>query len=170
MDWSQRVNHYRLVTAVGQPRPEPGLLTPGSRPPPRTSLVCSLPAPGAVKSRVSLRIPIGSVDVGTACCARHQHALRTRVSAPQVRAHCLLACLASSCSAISATAVQPSSAAHCGIGRRGIRVSTQIAFTRAHCLLDCCHGPCLSCVVMLCRQRHCRATLQCRPLWDRAYR
>ena len=54
-----------------------------------------------------------------------------------------LACLASSCSAISATAVQPSSAAHCGIGRRDrretLRASTQFAYTRAHCLLDCCH-------------------------------
>jgi len=126
--------------AVGQPRPEPGLLTPGSRPPPRTALVCSLPAHGALNSRVLLRIPIGSVDVGTARCARHRHALRTRVSAPQARAQCLLACLASSCSAISATAVQPSSAAHCGIGRREpLRASTQIAYTRAHCLLDCCH-------------------------------
>ena len=49
-------------------------------------------------------------------------------------------CLASSCSAISANAVQPSSAAHCGIGRREtLRASTQIAYTRAHCLLDCCH-------------------------------
>ena len=27
---------------------------------------------------------------------------------------------------------------------------------------------CLPCIVMLCHQRHCRATLQCRPLWDRA--
>ena len=126
--------------AVGRPRPEPGLLTPGSRPPPRTALVCSLPEPAALNSRVLLRIPIGSVDVGTARCARHRHALRTRVSAPQARAQCLLACLASSCSAISATAVQPSSAAHCGIGRREtLRASTQIAYTRAHCLLDCCH-------------------------------
>ena len=59
----------------------------------------------------------------------------------QVRAHCLLACLASSCSAISATAVQPCSATHCGIGRREtLRASTQIAYTRAHCLLDCCHS------------------------------
>jgi len=180
-----------------------------------------LPAPGALHSRVFLRIPIGSVDVGTACCARHRHALRTRISAPQARAHCLLACLASSCSAISATAVQPSSAVHCGIGRRETRVqarrlrtpvhntcsivviglaclassysaisatavqpssaahcgirrretlraSTQIAYTRAQYMLDCCHWPCLSCVVMLCHQRHCRAALQCRPLWDRA--
>jgi len=74
------------------------------------------------------------------CCARHRHALRTRVCAPQVRAQCLLACLASSCSAISATAVQPSSAAHCGIGRRKtLRACTQIAYTSAHCLLDFCH-------------------------------
>jgi len=51
--------------AVGRPRPEPDLLTPGSRPPPRTALVCSLPAPGTLNSRVLLRIPIGSVDVGT---------------------------------------------------------------------------------------------------------
>jgi len=51
--------------AVGQPRPAPGLLTPGSRPPPRTSLVCSLTAPGALNSRILFRIPIGSVDVGT---------------------------------------------------------------------------------------------------------
>ena len=51
--------------AVGRPRPAPGLLTPGSRPPPRTSLVCSLIAPGALNSRVLLRIPIGSIDVGT---------------------------------------------------------------------------------------------------------
>ena len=73
-------------------------------------------------------------------CARHRHALRIRVSAPQARAQCLLACLASSCSATSATAVQPSSAAHCGIERREtLRASTQIAYTRAHCLLDCCH-------------------------------
>jgi len=49
-------------------------------------------------------------------------------------------CLASSCSAISTTAVQPCSAAHCGIGRREtLRASTQIAYTRTHCLLDCCH-------------------------------
>jgi len=27
---------------------------------------------------------------------------------------------------------------------------------------------CLSCVVILCHQRHCRSTLQCRPLRDRA--
>ena len=74
----------------------------------------------ALNSRVLLRIPIGSVDVGTARCARHRHARRTRDSAPQARAQCLRACLASSCSAISATAVQPSSAAHCGIGRREI--------------------------------------------------
>jgi len=47
--------------AVGRPRPEPGLLTPGSRPPPRTSLVCSLPAPGAVKSRVFLKIPMSAL-------------------------------------------------------------------------------------------------------------
>jgi len=114
--------------------------TPGSRPPPRTALVCSLPAPAALNSRVLLRIPIGSADAGTARCARHRHALRTRVSAPQARAHCLLACLASSCSAVSATAVQPSSAAHCGIGRREtLRASTQVAYTRAHCLLDCSH-------------------------------
>ena len=67
-----------------------------------------------------LENPIGSVDVGTACCARHRHALRTGVSAPQVRAHCLLACLVSSYSDISATAVQPSSVAHCvivGVGK-----------------------------------------------------
>ena len=38
---------------------------------------------------------------------------------------CLLACLASPCSAIRATAVQPSSAAHCGIGRREIRVKAR---------------------------------------------
>ena len=43
-------------------------------------------------------------------------------------------------SAISATAVQPFSAAHCGIGRREtLRASTQIAYTRARYLLDCCH-------------------------------
>ena len=152
--------------AVGRPRPEPGLLTPGSRSPPRTSLVCSLPAPGALNSRVFLRIPIGSVDVGTACCARHRHALRTRVSAPQVRAHCLLACLASSCSAISATAVQPSSAAHCGIGCRENRVQARRLRTPVH--TACSIVVILSCVVMLCHQRHCRATLQCRPLRDRA--
>ena len=44
--------------AVGRPKPEPSLLTPGSRPPPRTALVCSLPAPGALNSRVLLRIPL----------------------------------------------------------------------------------------------------------------
>ena len=40
--WDRWRNFER---AVGRPRPEPGLLTPGPRPPPRTSLVCSLPAP-----------------------------------------------------------------------------------------------------------------------------
>ena len=55
----------KFERAVGRPRPAPGLVTPGSRPPPRTALVCSLPAPGALNSRVLLRIPIGSVDVGT---------------------------------------------------------------------------------------------------------
>ena len=109
----------------------------GAGPSDARALVCSLPAPGALNSRVLLRIPIGSVDVGTARCAHHRHALRT----PQARAQCLLACLASSCSAISATAVQPSSAARCGIGRREtLQASTQIAYTRAHCLLDCCHS------------------------------
>ena len=49
-------------------------------------------------------------------------AVRTRVSAPQARAHFLLVCPASSCSAITATAVQPSSTAHCGIGRTETRV------------------------------------------------
>jgi len=65
-------------------------------------------------------------------CARHRHALRIRVSAPQARAQCLLACLASSCSAISATAVQPSSAAHCGIGRRETRVQARTLRTPVH--------------------------------------
>jgi len=63
-----------------------------------------------------------SRNLRIACCVRHRHALRTRVSAPQARAHCLLACPASSCSVITATAVQPSSAAHCGIGRTETRV------------------------------------------------
>jgi len=125
--------------SVGRPRPEPGPLTPGSRSPPRTTLVCSLSAPGALNFRVILRIPIGSVDVGTAHCARHRHALRTRVSAPQARAHCLLACPASSFSAITATAVKPSRAAHCRIGHGNPRASTQGAYTSAHFLPDCCH-------------------------------
>ena len=138
--WASHAARKNFERAVGRPRPEPGLLTPGSRPPPRTALVCSLPAPAALNFRVLLRIPIGSVDVGTARCARPRHALRTRVSAPKARAQCLLACLASSCSAISATAVQPCSTAHCGIGRREtLRASTQIAYTHAHCLLNCCH-------------------------------
>ena len=51
--------------AGDRPRPAPGLLTPGSRPPPRTSWVCSLTAPGILKSCVFLKIPVGSVDVGT---------------------------------------------------------------------------------------------------------
>ena len=71
-------SHRNFERAAGRPRPEPGLLTPGSRPLLRTSLECSLSAPGALNSRVFLRIPFGSVDVGTACCARHRHALRTR--------------------------------------------------------------------------------------------
>ena len=48
------------------------------------------------------------------------------------RAHCLLACLASSCSAITATAVQPSSTAHCGIGRRETRVQVRRLRTPVH--------------------------------------
>ena len=66
------------------------------------------------------------------CCARHRHALRTRVSAPQARAHCPLACSVSSCSAISATAVQPSSAAHWGIGHRETRVRVRRLRTPVH--------------------------------------
>jgi len=67
---SKQQNQYiaarkNFERAVGRLRPAPGLLPPGSRPPPRTSLVCSLPAPGALNSHVLLRIPIGSVDVGT---------------------------------------------------------------------------------------------------------
>ena len=43
-------------------------------------------------------------------------ALRTRVSAPHTRAHCPLACVASSYPVINNAAVQPSSATHWGIG------------------------------------------------------
>ena len=46
------------------PRPTPGPLTPGPRPPPRTSLVCSIAARCASKSRVLLQNPMGSAGVG----------------------------------------------------------------------------------------------------------
>ena len=68
-----------------------------------------------------------------------RHTLRTRVSAPQARAHCPLACSASSCSAITSTAMQPSSAAHWGIGRRETRVRARRLRTPVHTVLDCCH-------------------------------
>ena len=46
------------------PRPTPGPLTPGPRPPPRASLVCSFAARCASKSRVLLQNPMGSAGVG----------------------------------------------------------------------------------------------------------
>ena len=46
-------------------RPAPGLLTPGSRPPSRTLLVCSFPALCSFKSRVLMWNSIGPVGVGT---------------------------------------------------------------------------------------------------------
>ena len=46
------------------PRPAPGLLTPGSRPPPRSSLVYSVVALNAFRSRALLRRSTGSVGVG----------------------------------------------------------------------------------------------------------
>ena len=46
------------------PRPAPGLLTPGSRPPPRSSLVYSFAALNAFKSRAHFRNSTGSVGVG----------------------------------------------------------------------------------------------------------
>jgi hypothetical protein len=70
--------------------------------------------------------------VAHAHCARRRHALRTRVSAPQARAHCPLACSASSCSAISATAMQPSSAAHWRIGCSESRVRARTLRTPVH--------------------------------------
>jgi len=76
--------------------------------------------------------PPSGRGVAPARCARHRHALCTRVSAPQARAHCPLVCLASSCSAISATAMQPSSAAHYGIGRRETRVQARRLRTPVH--------------------------------------
>ena len=46
------------------PRPAPGLLAPGSRPPPRSSLVCSFAALNAFESRARLQSSTGSVGVG----------------------------------------------------------------------------------------------------------
>ena len=51
--------------AGNRPRPAPGLLTPGSRPPPRSSLVCSFAALNALKSHVLLRNSTGPVGAGT---------------------------------------------------------------------------------------------------------
>jgi len=65
-------------------------------------------------------------------CARHRHALCTRVSAPPARAHSPLPYPASSWSVISATVVKPSSAAHCGIGRRETRVQARRLRTPVH--------------------------------------
>jgi len=76
--------------------------------------------------------PPSGRGVAPARCARHRHALCPRVSAPQARAHCPLTCPASSCSAISATAVQPCSSAHCGIGRRETRVQVRRLRTPVH--------------------------------------
>ena len=56
-------------------------------------------------------VPPRARGVAHARCARHRHALRTRVSAPQTHTHCPLACFASSCSVINATDVQTSSTA-----------------------------------------------------------
>ena len=50
---------------------------------------------------------------------------QARPARAQARAHCLLVCPAPSCSAITATAMQPSSAAHCGIGRTETRVQAR---------------------------------------------
>ena len=51
--------------AGDRPGPAPGLPTPGSRPPPCTSLECSFTALCAFKSRVLLRNSIRFVGVGT---------------------------------------------------------------------------------------------------------
>ena len=47
-----------------RPRPAPGLLTPGSPLPPRSSLVCFCAALNVFKSRAHLRNSTGSVGVG----------------------------------------------------------------------------------------------------------
>ena len=55
----------KIFESAGRwPRPAPGLLAPGSRPPPRSSLVCSFAALNAFRSRARLRNSTGSVGVG----------------------------------------------------------------------------------------------------------
>ena len=60
----QQTREVLQWSAGNWPRPAPGLLTPGSRPPPRSSLMYSFTALNASKSRAHLRNSAGSVVRG----------------------------------------------------------------------------------------------------------
>ena len=103
-----------------------------TRPCPKRGYISAIFPPLFTGACGTLVTPPRGRGVAHARCARRRHALRTRVSAPQARAHCPLACSASSCSAISVTAMQPSSAAHWRIGCSESRVRARTLRTPVH--------------------------------------